>query len=123
VYGIDKGALAGFLEAGVRVVRELSALSEGELTTEVPCCGRSITIPLPEAGAEATACCCRCRVVYTAVLAEEEPDGYADEPMKVAVFTVCQVAIAVAQHRAGRWEPPRRRRGGGPQDWTSWAAP
>jgi hypothetical protein len=37
-------------------------------------------------------------------VAEEEPDGYDDEPLKVAVFTVEHVNAATAQHRTGRWE-------------------
>jgi hypothetical protein len=78
--------------------------SERKFTTEVPCCGRRITIPAPGNGETSPAACCRCRVLYTAAVAEEERDGYSDEPPKVAVFVVEHVNVAVAQHRAGKWE-------------------
>jgi hypothetical protein len=113
-YGVDAGGMRDRLLPGVRVIRELSAVGEHECVTEVPCCGRPVTIPVP--GDEASpALCCRCGVTYTAAVAEEEPDGYSDEPLKVAVFVVEHVGAAAARHRAGRWEPAlgSRRPGGG----------
>jgi hypothetical protein len=111
-YGVDTGGLRGRLVAGARVMRELSVVSEGEFRTEVPCCGRRITIPAPEDDETSPAACPR--VLYAAVVAEEEPDGYDDEPPKVAVFVVQHLNVAAAQHRAGKWEPaPRPRRPGG----------
>ena len=106
-YGVDTGGLRGRLIAGARVLRELSVVSEREFITEVPCCGRRITIPVLDDDQTSPAACCHCRVLYAAALAEEEPDGYHDEPSKVAVFIVEHANLAAARHRAGRWELPR----------------
>ena len=112
-YGVDAGGLRDRLVPGARVIRELSAVGERECVTEVPCCGRPVTIPVPD-GEASPAVCCRCGVIYAAAVAEEEPDGYNDEPLKVAVFVVEHVKAAPARHRAGRWEQARRpRRPGG----------
>ncbi len=104
-YGVTSGGLLGQLAPGVQVVRELSAITASEITTEVPCCGRRITIPVPD-DEVSPAICCHCRISYTVCVEEEEPDGYSDEPAKVAVFAVAAMQVAIAQHRAGRWEFP-----------------
>jgi hypothetical protein len=101
-YGADAFGLRDHLTAGASVVRELPAVTGREVVTEVPCCGRRITIPVLDGEARAAACY-RCGVLYTVTLAEEEPDGYNDELPKVAVFVVEHVNAATAQHRAGRW--------------------
>lgn len=102
-YGVGAGGLRDRLVAGASAVRELSAVTEREVATEVPCCGRRITVPVLADEASAAACC-RCGALYTVTVAEEEPDGYDDESLKVAVFVVEHVNAATAQHRTGRWE-------------------
>jgi hypothetical protein len=101
-YGFGTAGLAGRLEPGDRILRELTAVSDEEGTTEMPCCGRLVTLPL--AGEPGPAACCRCQVLYEAVVVNEEPDGWSDEPLRIAVFTVASTALAVAQHRKGKWE-------------------
>ena len=103
-YGIAASGLRDRLGKGVRIVRELSAESEHDVTTETPCCGRRITIPASEDDGDSPAFCCKCGILYAAVVAVEELDGYSDEPPKVALFVVEHVNVAVAQHRVGKWE-------------------
>jgi hypothetical protein len=109
-YGVDTSGLRGRLVAGARVMRELSAVSEREFRTEVPCCGRGITIPAPEDDETSPAACCHCRVLYAAAVAEKELGGYNDEHPKFAVFVVQHVSVLAAPHRAGKWEQSARPR-------------
>ena len=103
-YGVCDGGLRDRLVPGTRVIREVLASAGRERMTEVPCCGRRVTILVldEEPG---PAACCRCGVTYAAEVTGEEPDGYGGEPLEVAVFTVERVRVAIARHRAGRWEP------------------
>jgi hypothetical protein len=103
-YGVTANGLRDRLVKGARIVRELSAASERDATTETPCCGWRITIPAPEDHeGSGPAFCCKCGALYSAAAAEEALDGYSDEPPKVAVFAVEHVNVAVA-HRGGKWE-------------------
>ena len=103
-YGVAASGLRDRLAKGARIVRELSAASERGVTTEAPCCGRRITIPASEDDGDSPAFCCKCGILYAAVVAVEELDGSSDEPPEGRVFVVEHVNVAVAQHRAGKWE-------------------
>lgn len=106
-FGVTSGGLRD-LSPGVQVARELEAMSEYEFTTETPCCARSIEVLRLEEDQDCPAVCCRCRISYQMGLVQEEPDGFSDEAPYVAIFTVTHLGVAVARHRAGKWE----RRGG-----------
>lgn len=110
-YGTDDTDLAGRLAAGDVATRELHELTDAAYVTEVPCCGRRISLLAPEDDEEvAGAACCHCGMTYGVRLVTEEPDGYSDDVAHVAVFTVAQAYVAVAQHRAGRVERAQRAR-------------
>ena len=93
------------LEPGVRVTSE-AELTKNHLATKVPCCMRTITLQQPDDEDQARpAVRCRRRVFYLVTLVQEEPGGYDDEPPPhVAVFTVQYLDLAVARHRASRYE-------------------
>lgn len=85
-------------------MRDLSALTNEFLTTDTPCCGRRVTLAIPGPDETRSAVCCHCRVLFTVGLIQEEPDGFGGESPHVAIFAVKQMDVAVAMHRAGRWE-------------------
>jgi hypothetical protein len=123
-FGVAGGGLLDQFVPGVRVERDLNNLTahtQGAATTQTPCCGRQISLPVPkdqdsnpdgcpglgrdgdEQGVPAV--CCRCRVFYTVCLVQEQPDGYSDdEPPNMAVFVVERTGLAIAQDRTGSWE-------------------
>jgi hypothetical protein len=103
-YGVTDLMLRDRLTPGVRVYRDLAAMTEHQFTTETPCCGRQITVQRPPQDQDCLSVCCRCRFSYRVELVEEELDGFSDDPTHVAVFTVEHVDVAVARHRAGKWE-------------------
>jgi hypothetical protein len=104
-YGVTDVRLRDRLAPGVGVYRDLAAMTEHQFTTETPCCGRQITVQRPPDDLDCSpAVCCRCRLSFEVNLVEEELDGFSDEPSYVAVFTVEHVDVAVARHRAGKWE-------------------
>ena len=114
-FDVTAGGLRHRLAPGVTVARDLSALTAEFLSTETPCCGRGITLAVPQPERTRQAICCRCRVLFAVCLIQEEPDGFGDDPQHVAIFVVEQTDVAVALHRAGRWEkPPRKPRKGSP---------
>lgn len=109
-FGVTAGDLLDRLEPGVRVLRELKKMTAAKITTETPCCGRRITLTMPDETETRPTMCCRCRITYSAGLIQEEPDGYTDDdPTYVAVFTVERTGVAAAAHRAGTWELTRRK--------------
>lgn len=109
-FGVDSGALLEHLHPGVRVFRDLTAMTEQTITTQTPCCRRQITLPIPRDDESTPAVCCRCNVSYNVELIQEEPDGYTDdEPPHVAIFTTHHLDLAVARHRTSPWEPKRPR--------------
>jgi hypothetical protein len=85
-------------------MRDISTLTAERFITETPCCGRRMTLATPRLDETLTAVCCHCQVLFSVGLVQEELDGFGDEPSHVAMFVVEQLDIAVAQHRAGRWE-------------------
>jgi hypothetical protein len=108
-YGVTSGGLLGRLAPGVRVERDLLAVTDKDFTTETPCCGRGITLLIPDDDQTRPAACCRCRISYQVDLIQEEPDGYSDEPPPhIAVFVVEHLDVAMARHRVGTWEPTTR---------------
>lgn len=108
-FNVTSGGLLDHLAPGVRAARDLVEITEEKITTETPCCGRRITLQVPSEDHTRPAMCCHCRIIYQVVLIQEEPDGYNDsEPPHVAVFVVEHLSAAVAQHRTGRWEPPKK---------------
>lgn len=103
-YDVTAGGLRHRLAPGVRAARDLSALTAEFLITDTPCCGRAVTLAIPVPGETRPAVCCHCRVLFAVGLIQEEPDGFGSEPPHVAIFVVEQMDVAVALHRAGRWE-------------------
>lgn len=111
-YGIGGRGLLDSLEPGVRIDRELLAMTEQDVITETPCCARQITVPIPEDDQTRPAVCCRCGVFYQMHLRQEEPDGFSDDPPPyLAVFSVEHLNVASARHRAGRAEKMAPRAG------------
>lgn len=104
IFNVTAGGLRHRLTPGMQALRDLTALADGCLSTETFCCGRRITLPAPGEDQTRPAVCCRCRILYAVGLTHEEPDGYGGEPPLIAVFTVQQVDVALAQHRTGKWE-------------------
>lgn len=104
IFDVTAGGLRHRLAPGVRAMRDLRTLTGEHFSTETPCCGRTITLAIPGLDETLPAVCCHCRVLFTVGLIEEERDGFADESPLVALFVAEQLDIAVAQHRAGRWE-------------------
>jgi hypothetical protein len=103
-FDVTTGGLRHRLAPGMRAARDVGTMASEHFSTETPCCGRRITLPVPGQDQTWPAMCCHCRVLFTAALAQEEPDGFGDEPPHIAIFIVEQLNVAVAQHRAGRWE-------------------
>lgn len=99
-YGVTAGDLRGCLSPGDTVTRDVGR-HDDTYTAGTPCCGRQVTVPASE---DATVVCCRCRITATVTLAAEDPDGYSDEPVYVAVFTITSTTVVIARHRAGKWE-------------------
>jgi len=109
VFDVTAGDLRHKLAPGIRAVRDLTALTSESLSTETPCCGRRVTIPVPGPDQARPAFCCLCRVLFTVRLILEEPDGFGGDPPHVAVFEAERLDVTVARHRAGRWERQPRR--------------
>lgn len=104
IFDVTAGGLRHRLAPGLRAMRDISVLTAEHFITETPCCGRRITLAVPGRDETLTAVCCHCRVLFAVALIQEECDGFDDEPSRVAMFVVEQLDIAVARHRAGRWE-------------------
>jgi len=104
IFDVTTGGLRHRLAEGVRAMRDLSALTAESFTTETPCCGRRITLAVPELDETTPGVCCRCRVLFAVGLVKEEQDGFSDEPPYIAIFVAEQVDVAIAQHRVGKWE-------------------
>ena len=104
IFDVTAGGLRHRLAPGVRAMRDLGMLTAERLSTETPCCGRRITLASPEPDQTRTAMCCHCGILFAVSLAQEEPDGFGGQSPHVAVFAVEQLDVAIAQHRAGRWE-------------------
>jgi hypothetical protein len=104
IFDVTAGGLRHRLAPGVRAMRDISALTAERFSTETPCCGRSITLAIPRLDESLAAVCCHCRVLFAVGLIQEERDGFDDDSPHVAIFVVEQLDVAVAQHRAGRWE-------------------
>jgi hypothetical protein len=85
-------------------MRDISTLTAESFTTETPCCGRRITLAIPQPDETTPGVCCRCRTLFAVGLVQEEQDGFGDEPSHVAMFMVKQLDVAIAQHRVGKWE-------------------
>ena len=104
MFDVTAGGLQHRLAPQMRAARDLTAMTARQFSTETPCCGRRITLPIPGQDQACPAVCCHCRALFTVALAQEEPDGFSGEPPHIAIFVVEQVDVAVAQHRAGKWE-------------------
>lgn len=119
---------ADLLGPGTVVERELSARTRDTFTSEVPCCGRGVTLRLEDRRGEVHAACCHCAVLYRAGLRDEDDgiDEQWDEPFYLVVFEVIALGLAAARHRKGQhgegrsaaresrpsdWKPPGRVRG------------
>ncbi len=109
-FDVTSGGLLDRLAPGVRVVRDLTEMTEDACSTETPCCGRRIALPGPVEHEARPAVCCRCRIVYQVAVVREESEGYDDEPSYVAVFLTEHLDVATAQHRAGKWEQTKMSR-------------
>lgn len=107
LFDVTVGGLQHRLAPQMRAARDLSSITAERFSTETPCCGRRITLPIPVQDQARPAVCCHCRALFTVALAQEEADGFGGEPPHIAIFVVEQAGVAVAQHRAGKWE--RRR--------------
>jgi hypothetical protein len=104
IYDVTAGGLRHRLAPGARAIRDLSSLTTEFLVTDTPCCGRHVALAIPGPDETRPAVCCRCRVLFAVGLIQEEPDGFGGESPHVAIFVVEQMDVAVALHRAGRWE-------------------
>lgn len=104
VFDVTAGGLRHRLAPGLRAVRDLSALTSETLSTEMPCCGRQVTLPIPGPGQARPAFCCHCRALFAVGLMREEPDGFGGDPPHVAIFEAERLDVTVARHRAGKWD-------------------
>ena len=103
-YNTEAGELKDRLHQDDRADREAARHGEGLAVTEVPCCGRQVELPADADEYDpATAVCCHCAITYTVHLTEED-DGWGDEPLSIARFTVEHLSAAVARHRKGKSE-------------------
>lgn len=119
---------ADLLGPGAVVERELSARTRDTFTSEVPCCGRGVTLRLEDRRGDVYAACCHCGILYRAGLRDEDDgiDERWDEPFYLVVFEVIDLGLAAARHRKGKqgegrpvaresrpsdWKPPGRVRG------------
>jgi hypothetical protein len=90
-------------------IQDVTHITATHAVTVVPCCGRSITLRRPPGDDTAIpAVCCACKTLYSAVLAQEEPDGFDDQRQWIARFTMTDSGLPISKHRAGRWEPPAK---------------
>jgi hypothetical protein len=104
IFDVTAGGLRHRLAPGLRAMRDLSILTTQSFTTETPCCGRRITLDIPQLGETLPGFCCHCRALFAVGLMQEERDGFSDEPLHVVMFMVEQTDVAIANHRAGKWE-------------------
>jgi hypothetical protein len=100
----DAAVDVGLLSPGAVVERELSARTRDTFTSEVPCCGRGITLRLEDRRGEAHAACGYCAILYRAGLRDEDDgiDERWDEPFYLVVFEVIALGLAAARLRKGR---------------------
>jgi hypothetical protein len=100
-FGVTASVPLNDLTDGVIVVREISRIGPKWYTTETPCCGRPLRLPVtPDDGQRAM--CCHCGITYQAEREQEAPDGYSEKPTFVAVLTVEHVGVAAALHSRGQ---------------------
>ena len=110
VHRFDATVSIDMLSPGVVVERELSARTRDTFTSEVPCCGRDVTVRLDDRRGSVHAACCHCRALYHTGL-RDEGDGIDDqwgEPFYLVVFEVIGLGLAAARRRKANHEEGRR---------------